>query len=99
MRLRVHAAPNLDAVDIEKMKALSEMAKAGSPTLMRYIGAQAHLPATMVEEIIKETTAPPALPGVPSGMPPLPNGVSPAGGANGVPLMPPETPAMRMAAV
>jgi hypothetical protein len=86
MKLRVHAAPDLNAADREQMKAASEMAKIESPTLLQFAAQQAKLPkhviAGMVKEL-RERLAPPAPIGPPPGMGP---GLPP--GQPGLPAMP-----------
>ena len=87
LRIRVHAAPDLNAVDTEQLKALQGLQGIKSPTLLRFAGQTAKLPSHIVEALIKEVTAPP-----PGAMPPGAGGMPNAG-----PSMPPENPAMSMA--
>lgn len=91
MRLRVHAAPDLNAVDREQLRAASELEKITSPTLLRFAAQSAKLPRHVVEGIIREKAAlagPPnvipdagglPLPGAPQGQPGRPAMPEPVG--------------------
>lgn len=85
LKLKVHAAPDLNAADREQMKAASEMAQIQSPTLLQFAAQQAKLPKHVVEGMVKELRdrlAPPPAPIGPSLTGPTPPGVS------GTPAMP-----------
>jgi hypothetical protein len=70
LRLHVHAGPNLNVADLEKIDKLKSLIGA-PPAAMRFIGREANLPSELVEQLIKETAQPAGSPGVgiPSGLP------------------------------
>lgn len=75
-KLKVNAAPDLNAADREQLKSAVEFSKIESPALMRFAAEKARLPRTLIDDLVKEVMerAAPALPGAPGtlGNGPLP---------------------------
>lgn len=57
MRLKIDAAPDLNAVDREILKAARELSEVKSPALLRYAAKAAKLPKSVVDELVAELTA------------------------------------------
>jgi hypothetical protein len=75
LRLHVHAGPNLNVADLEKIDKLKSLIGA-PPAAMRFIGREANLPSELIEQLIKETAQPSGppggdLPGPPGAVPPV----------------------------
>jgi len=70
LRLKVNAAPDLNAADREQLVAAREFSKIESPALMRFAGEKARLPRTLINDLVKELAerqaalAPPKTPGM-----------------------------------
>lgn len=77
MRIHVDAAPDLNAVDREVMRAAKELSEIQRPSLLRYAAKSAKLPKSVVDELVAELTA--SLAGT----------VPPADGGGGAPAQPP----------
>jgi len=77
LRVRVHAGPDLNAVDLDKALKLRGLA-GQSPSLIRFIGKAANIDQALIDAFLKESTLPaagPTGPGVGGEMPggaPLP---------------------------
>jgi len=71
LRLKVHSGPDLNLVDIDRIRAVKEM-QGLPPVAMRLVASALNLPSELVEQLIKETMAPPAGPMGPAGAPGLP---------------------------
>lgn len=56
LRLRVHAGPDLNIVDLEKVDKVKGMIGL-PPAGMRFVGKLANLPSELVEQLIQETAA------------------------------------------
>lgn len=87
MKLRVHSAPDMSVVDGQTLDRIKSLIGA-PPSVVRFAGQSAHIPARLIEQMIKETSPKPPSPGTPGaiapGGPVAPNGaavsaVQPAG--------------------
>lgn len=90
LRLKVHSGPDLNLVDIDRIRAVKEM-QGLPPVAMRLVASALNLPSELVEQLIKETMAPPAGPMGPAGAPGLPMpgagvGLPMSGGAEPMPV-------------
>lgn len=91
LKLKVNAAPDLNAADREQLNAAVEFSKIESPALMRFAAEKARLPRTLIEDLVKELMDRQAAmrPPVPLNMPGvLPKGPTPGNGT------PPRAPGM-----
>ena len=85
LKVRAHGGPELNASDIEQMKAISDLAQIQSPTVLRFAAQRAKLPRKVIDGMVSElmaAKAPPAappggMPGGPPGGPPAPAGMPP----------------------
>lgn len=75
MRLKVHAAPDLSAVDKDTLEKVRSLIGA-PPAILRFAGKAAKLPKTLIDQLIEETTQPPASAGNGGPMPAGPPGAN-----------------------
>jgi hypothetical protein len=75
MKLRVMAAPDLSAVDSMVLDRIKSLIGA-PPAVIRFAGKAARIPKMLIDQLIQETTQPPAGPGTPGASPGGPAGPS-----------------------
>ena len=96
LKVKVHAAPDLNQVDADQMNAIKGLQEITSPTLLRIACQRAKLPKTTTDELVKELMAKLAPPAPPMGGPP---GMIPGpSGAPNMPMRPAGPPQMAMSA-
>ena len=96
LKVKVHAAPDLNQVDADQMNAIKGLQEITSPTLLRIACQRAKLPKTTTDELVKELMAKLAPPAPPMGGPP---GMIPGpSGSPNMPMRPAGPPQMAMSA-
>ena len=94
LKLKVNAAPDLNAADREQLTAATEFSKIESPALMRFAGEKARLPRTLINELVKELAErqaalrPPTPPGMLGRNGPLAGNGVPPQASGGFPVPP-----------